>query len=76
MEIVANGLVFHPENPELLYRLSCYHYILGNIKEAYRVITTALEKNVKLCETVFEYAPAMSNDRHIIELIDLYKNQI
>jgi tetratricopeptide (TPR) repeat protein len=76
LELINNGLVFHPDNAELLYRLSCYHYLMGNISEAYQVFSTALDKNIQLSSTVFEYAPAMENDRHIIELIEIYKNKI
>ena len=75
-EQMQNGLVFHPNNAELLYRLACYYYLMGNIHESYRILADALDINVQLSTTVFEYAPAMENDKHILELIDIYKNRI
>ena len=76
LDLIRHGISLHPEVAELLYRLACYHYSIGDIQESYHVLAEALQKNVQLCHTVFEYAPAMENDSHILELIDLYKNRI
>ena len=76
LELIKKGMIFLPESADLIYRLACYYYSIGNIQESYSTLATALDKNVQLCHTVFEYSPAMENDRHILEIIDLYKNRI
>ena len=76
MDLLKKGMIFLPNSAELIYRLACYYYSIGNIQESYNVLASALDKNVQLCHTVFEYSPAMENDRHILEIIDLYKNRI
>jgi len=76
IELLENGLVYHPEDAELLYRMVCYHYSTGRIQEAYQLLEAALDKNVDLCHTLFEYAPSLEKDRNIVELIDLYKKRL
>ena len=76
LDLIHTGLTIHPDSAEMLYRVACYYYSIGNIQESYHALAVALDKNVQLCHTVFEYSPAMENDRHILELIDLYKNRI
>ena len=76
LDTIQKGLVFNPDSMELMYRLACYHYILGNINESYRTLTEALERNVDLSTSIFEYTPSMANDTHILELIELYKKQL
>jgi predicted Zn-dependent protease len=75
VEQIHTGLIHHPDQPELLYRLACYHYANGKISEAYTILEGVLEDHPELCHTMFEYAPTMESDRNIINLIDLYKSK-
>ena len=76
LELIENGLIYHPDDAEILYRMACYHYSMGNIRESYQTLESALDKNPHLCHTIFEYAPVMENDHNVLELIDHYKNRI
>jgi hypothetical protein len=76
LELIQQGMNLVPSHAELLYRLSCYHYILGNINESYRVLADALATNTSQSNSIFEYTPAMNNDIHIHELIEIYKNHL
>ena len=76
LSLINNGLVFHPNDAELLYRLACYHYNTNHVNEAYQVLEAALDKNPDLCHSIFEYAPVMENDSNVLHLIDIYKNRI
>ena len=59
LDTLAKGMIFNPDNAEYAYRLVCYHYSLGNIHESYEILASALDKNVQLCHTLFEYTPAL-----------------
>ncbi len=74
IEQLETGLVYLADQPELLYRLVCYQYARGKVAEAYSLLENALEKNVQLSHTMFEYAPAMERDSNILHLIELHKN--
>ncbi len=75
IELIQTGLIYHIDQPELLYRLACYHYTTGKLSEAYTILQNALEKNSQLCHTLFEYSPKMENDKYILDLVELYKNK-
>src|SRR5438128_7914549 len=75
IEQIETGLIYLVDQPELLYRLVCYHYARGKVAEAYLLLENALEKNVQLCHTMFEYAPSMEYDSNILHLIDIHKNK-
>jgi len=72
--MLEEGISKHPDNAELIYRSVCYHYSCGQIAEAYRILTEALEKNPKHYNMMLDYAPELKNDHFIMELIESYKS--
>lgn len=60
--------------PAVSYRLAVYHYIQGKKTAAYGFFEEGLAADVNGYIQAFEYWPEMSEDGHLIQLIDAYRN--
>jgi tetratricopeptide (TPR) repeat protein len=58
----------------VLYRLAVYYFIQGKKAEAYSYFEEALTADVNVYTQAFEYWPEMAEDKHLIQLVDAYRN--
>lgn len=71
-DIASEGAWYVP-SPELDYLKAACLFLLGKKKEGKVVLLEALSENYDLHELIFEIAPQLENNRHVMALIASYK---
>lgn len=69
MQVTFEGLKYHPDNPELFYRISGYLFFLGNRKEGLKTLESALNLFYDGHTEFLNLFPDLSKDPEIVEAI-------
>ncbi len=76
IEIIKTGISYQPDNAELLYRLSAYHLLKKEIKEAYNILETALDMDLSFADDLIEYVAEFEDNSHLLDIILQFKIDI
>ena len=73
MEILAEGIKYHPHNAELQYRIAACLMSIGQKQEALSFLRNALKLNYDIHNELFDYIPQLKENPSITDLIESYK---
>ena len=62
IEQIELGLALFIEQPDLIYRLGTYHFLIGRKNNAFEYWTNASIIDDKLKQSIFEYCPQLKAD--------------
>lgn len=73
LEILAEGVKHHPDNAEILYRISACLFSVGQKQEALTFLHNALGLDYEKHSDLFEYLPQLKENTTVLDLIESYK---
>ena len=73
LEVLAEGIKYHPQNAELQYRISACLMSIGQKQEALGFLQNALKLNYEIHNELFDYLPQLKENSSITDLIESYK---
>jgi tetratricopeptide (TPR) repeat protein len=73
LEILAEGIKYHPQNAELHYRIAACLMSIGQKQEALSFLQKALTLNYEKHNELFDYIPQLKSNISITNLIESYK---
>jgi len=75
IEILAEGIKYHPDNAELYYRMAACLLWIGKKQEALTHLQSALQLDYKKHKEIFKFLPELRKNRTITDMIKSFRKR-